>query len=101
MGSLVPQPRRRAAPTRLPTTSVSFLSFQRSEVMPGDLFAGRLPDAVELVDVGERAVERTDAVRLTHDEGMQADRHHARRLGAFAPEHLELVADHALELARR
>src|SRR2546423_11805863 len=83
-----------SAPTKLFSLSKSF------QVVTCNLFAGRLPDAVELVDVGERAVERADAVRLAHDEGMQADRHHAARLGAFAPEHLELVADHAFELAR-
>src|SRR5262249_59522615 len=64
-----------------------------------DLRAGRLPHAGVLADVVERGVERADAVRHAGQVGMNGDGHDAARLGALAIEHVELPADHLLELA--
>src|SRR5919197_5671534 len=59
-------------------------------IMPRDLGTGRLPNPGVIADVGERRVERIDAVRHAGQIRMQRDRHHAARFRAFAIEEVEL-----------
>src|SRR5262245_52890843 len=65
-----------------------------------DLAAGRNPSLLARFYVGERPIEVFAAVRMTDQEGMQADRHDAPGLGAVLIQYVELIADHLAERLR-
>ena len=55
---------------------------RRALVSVDDLAAGRKPDLIPLLDVGECALEIFDPQRLTSDHRMQRNAHHSRLLRA-------------------
>src|SRR5580700_10574937 len=56
-----------------------------------DLLAGPEQDVLLLADVLDHAAEIFQAMRCTHDVGMDRDCHHARRVGRVGIDLLELV----------
>ena len=64
---------------RLTIAAMQFVPMSRDLVAPGD------PGAALLGDMGEYAVEASDARRAADDPGVQADGHHLRRGLAFLP----------------
>src|SRR5215472_8116782 len=65
-----------------------------------DLAAGRHPDLLSRLDMGQRTVEVLAAVGMANQKRMEADRHDAAGLGAVFIKYVELVADHPAEHCR-
>src|SRR5688500_8503292 len=63
-----------------------------------DLAAGRDPYARSRLDMRQRLVEVSGAVRHADQERVQAYRHAAAGLGAVLVENVELITDHLREL---
>src|SRR2546430_3286912 len=70
------------------------------DVMPCDFAAGGKPHALVPADVVERRIESADAVRHAGQIRMDGNRHHASGFRTLAIKHVELPADHVLELRR-
>src|SRR6266850_6889039 len=66
-----------------------------------DLTPGGEPDLVVAGDVGERLLERLQAVGLAYEVRVQRDAHHGARLRAFLVQAIELALDDLAVMARR
>src|SRR5579883_245070 len=77
---------RRARVTSLTQRKEKDLAFLRP-IGINDLRAGGEPDLAMARNVGERAIERPDAVRYTDQEWMQSNGHHPAVAFAFVVQH--------------
>ena len=103
ISSSTPRQRHDVSPSALPSSLASFPScdvsgaFACATIVPCNFRASRLPDFLVLADVFQRGVERADPVRHADQVRMQRNCHHSAGFGAFAVEHVELIADHLAE----
>lgn len=59
--------------------------------MPGNVEAAADPNAIVILDVIQKALQRRDAPWPTEKSAVHPDAHHARRLGTFGVQHIKRI----------